>query len=911
VTDATSYSFTVPVIVRIAGLPAEAIAPFGSKKCLQQAQAILRLDTELAAIRSRIVDRLHEKIDGATAAVRHVLLAIKRDCYNGRALSARRSSADWEIFEEAVPDLASLVGQLEESLATQSKDFEEIFRTESEREIDHLLTLLNEENLRQGLALASPEVLSNVDRLRKPFASYKHKERRLIQSLLRYVSRSALKLSPFSTLTRLGLGTVVDEASPSPVQLRLAGATQKELRRIKKHVAIKYFTILRQFPAFRDRLHVQLNPSVEAVGEGRYRFIRPFHWQLNLEAREFRYFNEDQVSANLRGPLIAELLDLLQNDQPFGDLVQRVSNRLASEPTVVEPVIRKLTEIGFLLLLFPWPTNDFDPERRLLEFLERLPRDEKLDEFARNFERLLDLRDASPPVDARPRSYREIDELRLKGFRILTEALGLPDVKEEVNNKQINEDVFLLPGGDYDQDAVALISRQSAEEALACVRPLVLYSDLNYTRYELLHSLGALAERHWPGRREIGFLDLFQVAQPLWGDYVKAATASITEWKPELWNPFGLEAIVALKRLRDTVLKEMEDCMRLEGDELVLDRESAERAVGRIPDTYIPAFGPCLFVQPAGDADLWMLNHMLDGTGRFSNRYTTVMSCGLRDRFSSHLGEGGSAVSLFGEPAEMIEILCARDDHLNVHQIQTSRVLEMPGENSDLPPERRLGLRDLRVRLDGPLPILVDRSGQRLLPVFLGTNGLVGMPTLVRFLSRFGIGEFRLMHPSRPALRQDGVVTFRRLRIGNLVLRRRMWVFSPAATLGFCTGSSDAELFLAVNRWRRQHGIPDRIFVAERLQARFDLWPLHKPQYIDFTSPSFIPIFRAALESSKDELKLEEMLPTPDVFPAGEDGRKWAVEAQLESIAFHRLDPWKSQASQSRVSQGQLQIVES
>lgn len=167
------------------------------------------------------------------------------------------------------------------------------------------------------------------------------------------------------------------------------------------------------------------------------------------------------------------------------------------------------------------------------------------------------------------------------------------------------------------------------------------------------------------------------------------------------------------------------------------------------------------------------------------------------------------------------------------------------------------------------------------------------------------------MHPSRPALRQDGVITFRRLRIGNLVLRRRMWVFSPAATLGFCTGSSDAELFLAVNRWRRQHGIPDRIFVAERLQARFDLWPLHKPQYIDFTSPSFIPIFRAALESSKDELKLEEMLPTPDVFPAGEDGRKWAVEAQLESIAFHRLDPWKSQASQSRVSQGQLQIVES
>ncbi|HEY2292775.1 MAG TPA: hypothetical protein VGM86_18895 [Thermoanaerobaculia bacterium] len=461
-------------------------------------------------------------------------------------------------------------------------------------------------------------------------------------------------------------------------------------------------------------------------------------------------------------------------------------------------------------------------------------------------------------------------------------------------------------------EAVAQVSRRSAEEALACARPLVLYSDLNYTRYELLHSLQALAEQRWPGRREIGFLDLFHVAQPLWGDYVKAATAAITEWQPELWNPFGLAEILELKRLRDGVLREMEGYMRLEGDELVLDREGAERAVSRIPDLYIPAFGPCLFAQPAAPGgDLWVLNHMLDGTGRFSNRYTTVMPGGLRDRYSAHLGEGGAAVSLLGQPAEMIEILCARDDHLNVYQVQTARVLEMPGENSDLPPERRLGVRDLRVRLDEPLPVLTDRSGRRLLPVFLGTNGLVGMPTLVRFLSRFGIGEFRLMHPPRPAQKRDGLVTFRRLRIGNLVLRRRMWVFSPGVAFAGHAGLSDAELFLSVNRWRLEHGIPDRVFGAERLQAKFDLWPLHKPQYVDFTSPSFIPVLRALIESSEGELKLEEVLPASDAFPAGEDGRKWALEAQLDGIAFHRAYPWKSQAPQFQVPRGQLFSVES
>ena len=77
------------------------------------------------------------------------------------------------------------------------------------------------------------------------------------------------------------------------------------------------------------------------------------------------------------------------------------------------------------------------------------------------------------------------------------------------------------------------------------------------------------------------------------------------------------------------------------------------------------------------------------------------------------------------------------------------------------------------------------------------------------------------------------------------------------------------------------------------MQSKFDLWPLHKPQYIDFTSPSFVPVLRAVLESAPDEMKLEEMLPAPEAFPADEHGRKWAFEAQLESIAFHPILPWQ------------------
>jgi hypothetical protein len=897
----------VLVIVRIAGLPAAAMAPFGSERCMEQAGALLRLAAELAALRGQAVDRLHAEIAGAAAPARRALLAIRRDCYNARDRSLRTSSG-WSTFAQAVPELAARIGDIEERLAAQREVFAATFSSEGERELRHLLTLLADENLWQGLALASPEVLRHAGRLRKPIATHERKERRLAQSLLRYVTRAAFKLSPFSTLTRLGLATVADDGPAAPpVRIALEGATQRELRRIKKHVAVKFFTLLRDYPPFRSRLPVQLNPSAEPLGAGRYRFIKPFHWQLNRAAREFRYFNEDQVAASLRGPLVDRLPELLRHDRPFGEVVRQLAAELGSDAAVVESVLGKFLDLGFLLLRFPWASNDFDPERALLAFLRGLPPDGLLDEFAGALEHLLDLRDAAPPVESRLAGYQELDGVRMGCFRTLCDGLRLPAVKEEVNARQVNEDVLLLPGDGNPAAAVAHISRRSAVAAFASIRPLVLYSDLNYTRYELLHSLRALAGQHWPGRREIGFLDLFHRAQPLWGDYVKAATAAITEWQTELWNPFGLAEIEALERLRNGVLKGMEDCMRVEGDELVLDCAGAERAVSQIPGMYIPACGPCLFAQPAASGgDLWVLNHMLDGTGRFSNRFTTVMPAGLRDRFAANLAAGGAGASLQGEPAEMVEILCCRDDHLNVHTLQTARVLVLPGENPDLPPERCLGVRDLCVRLDEPLPFLADRSGRRLLPIFLGTNGLVGMPTLVRFLSRFGIGELRIIHPARPPLARDGVVTLRRLRIGNLVVRRQMWVFSPAAAFAGHAAATDAELYLAVNRWRLPRGIPSRVFAAERMQAKFDLWPLHKPQYLDFTSPSFVPILRSLIESSPDELKVEEVLPAPEAFPAAADGRRWAVEAQLESIAFHPVDPWRSSPPRSRIPRGGL-----
>ena len=93
------------------------------------------------------------------------------------------------------------------------------------------------------------------------------------------------------------------------------------------------------------------------------------------------------------------------------------------------------------------------------------------------------------------------------------------------------------------------------------------------------------------------------------------------------------------------------------------------------------------------------------------------------------------------------------------------------------------------------------------------------------------------------------------------------------------------QAFLAVNRWRLERRLPDRAFLAETV-TRGAGPPRRKPQYIDFTSPLFVEIFRAAVQAGAEEIELAEALPDPGGMLRGADGRSWAVEVQLDNLGF-------------------------
>jgi hypothetical protein len=317
-----------------------------------------------------------------------------------------------------------------------------------------------------------------------------------------------------------------------------------------------------------------------------------------------------------------------------------------------------------------------------------------------------------------------------------------------------------------------------------------------------------------------------------------------------------------------------------------LDSDLFAALLSRIPGRFAPSLGPCIFIQPAdASGALWVLNLLTEGTGRYGSRFTAAMDDRTRVRYVSYFSARAS--DDWGCP--LLDLRSPDVDNLNVHAAQTPFVLAMPGDVGEPSPQvRRLGLRDLMINRGEKrgLPFVTDLSGNELLPVHLGGASWEFLSTPLKILSMFGLGDVRLTsRPQSQNLRGEEVLIRERLTIGNLVVARRRWALATNSLVLSLGSISGAESFSVIDQWRREHGLPDQVVLIEKV-FRERKTVLHKPQYLDFTSPLFSSVFRQSLRENADTLIVEEMLPHPISAVCDQHGDGWVLELMLDALAL-------------------------
>jgi hypothetical protein len=884
-----------PIIVRIAGLSGSALHPFSSPGCLRHLAAEEDLEGELVAARKRLADRIAETLSGFAPEMRRFLLQVRRDGFNGRSLCKYKDRPEWTTLLRLSDGLAKRILDLEEKTAEARQTFALVYEGELERERRHLFGTLQDRGFLRGMALGSPELVTAARELAKYRESiiFSRKERKLEQTLLRFVTRSAAKLSPYSTLTAVALGTVRPEPELGGPAFQFVDGALREISlvRVNRALVDQYVMLLLTHPALREGCRVASNDTLREVEPGCWRFLRNGHWSFEAEERRFRFVQAAHVQVRLSGPLLASVREALAGGLlRYDALLVEIARRLGEgDPEFREHLaagLDRLIDVGLLDLIPPWPSHEIWLENRLLEVFRTLQGNPALAGAAVTLERLVDLEQsysATSTPELSVAALREaVDDFASEVDRI--------SGREETSKRGtgLYEDVVLVPAGGQPGDGEVLrVSARRVEELAADADLVWRYAHLYNHRHDLTHTLAAFWADRWPERREMAFLDFFQEVSPQWTDYLRF---DLTERYANLssFNPFALPSIDRLNELRRALMEKAQALMRPSPCGLELPRQDLAALLEEIPTRYRPPLGACLFVQPADpEGNWWVLNRLFEGSGRYVSRYGALLEEPSRHRFTQHF-TNRSTVEIDGEEADLLDLLFTSGSMVNLRVPQTARVLEMPGERVDLPEERRVRLSELRVHADLATESfwLTDGRGRRLLAVHMSSLNNVFLPVIIRLLSLFGPFETRQVFPRSPLTVLGETAFSERLVCGRLIIRRKRWEIALRHLPDGMLSASGADAFESVQRWRRAAGLPAHVFLFEQMHRGENKVQSYKPQYIDFSSPSLVSLFLSIARKSAEVLFFDEPLPHFSEFPLDNSGDPRAFELQIDSLAL-------------------------
>ncbi len=310
---AAARTTVAPVtVVRTAGLPVSAVDDLAAPGTVAALREAREHERAAAALAGPLGDRLYELVPTLEKRVRRAVVKLRRDVHNGRPVPVPAG-----LPAEVAADVARWAELLRQASACRAAAGAE-FAAETARAAKAMRGSLSEPEIASGLALASPEFTERL--LAAPLADAP--SARSVRSATAYLTRIALKTSPFSSLTTVGVPggerrRAINSSRPHSVALLLACLTNRRLA---------------------GRLTVTAGSGIRRVDD---------RWLATLPSRVVVHRTPARVDELVGCEAYAGLLD----DLPTGPV--RLAECFPDDPARA----RRLAEIGLLQPVLPWPSR--------------------------------------------------------------------------------------------------------------------------------------------------------------------------------------------------------------------------------------------------------------------------------------------------------------------------------------------------------------------------------------------------------------------------------------------------------------------------------------------------------------------------------------------------------------------------
>ncbi len=840
-----------------------------------------------------MVDAITETLSSFGPTDRRLLLAVKRSCFNGRDINRYSKKAEWPALLRISASLAERIVTLEEQLRAQDRALDVIYARELTRERRHVLDLIEDCRFLRGVAIGTPDLVRKV-RSQAPSliaSDFGKPPAKWEESLLRFVTRAAAKLSANSTLTSYAPGSIRRSAVARGLHFDCAPQREVSLVRLKRPQLEQFQALLMCHPAMRRRALVAWNDSVEELEPRRFRFVRDGYWKLEPDAEELLYVGRARVKVTFSNPLLGAARETLQEGAlRYDDLLARLETGLPPSTGGASDAranLEQLLQLGLLLLLPPWPLHEPWLERRISNFLRSIPKEEL---GAREIaEAIAELVAGEEAFASAPRPEVAVFEMAESYSRMMHTVAPFAGHRGHLATRtSFFEDVLCEAARDPGDDrGVFEIASAAVDEILRVVRLVSRFDGLFNLRHDVQHTLASWWRDHALARRQIPFNELAEGFAPVWRQFLKFYDAA-KESSLSTFDPLSSPALAGLRENRQWLLSRTRELVSRSPAKDSLSAPALAELLETLPRRYAPLVGSSVFLQPTNpEGSAWVLNNVNEGTGRYLSRVVPALEDSRRDRMLDHL-IARSVIDLEGEEVDLLEIKYPWMNLARAHPPQAARVLDLRGLRLDLPRERRLSLDDLVVQadLDAEAFRLVDRSGRRVLPASLSTVSDSGLPNRLRFLLMFGPGEARGVFPFAWSEGDGDVVIFNRLTCENVVTRRRSWTIAVAKLRDRVESATDRRSYVLVDRWRRSLGLPEEGYYHELASCG-----KQKPQFVRFDSPSLCRLFVSSLaRMAGGSLHFVESLPSPTDFPLDAFMERRGFELLIDQLAIRDLD---------------------
>lgn len=887
--QATGMRWRMPDVfmLRTGGLPIEIADGLALRATAAWARRVIELEHRLRADGQELADALAAAVarNLDDERLRRRLIQLRRDVYNLRhprpadpeawpaerlGTDTHRRLRDWlEAWSAYQAELAKGQTLLDEELTGQRA---------------LLARLADDPDLRAGIMLASPSLDQYLSKYLPDGRPLGKRGRRVERSLLEYAFRTACKTSPFSRLTTVSLG-VFRAGVGDLLRVEADGNAKQGRSRLNLAVLGRLSAIVLADDTVSGDLPVTVTTGWR-VEHGRIRYLRRRRMSVDdgdapvtLEAIQETLFMLPS------GRLLTDILAALDGGRVLrlADLVARLADTHGAPAEIVQ-YLRHLLRLGLLVVPnFRLDIHRDDPVRGYETALREIGTG-WADRLAERVGTVNELASGFAVQDLAGRR----DVLRAIRAELTAAHADFGRVDVPVPRTLVYEDSTLVTRAAVTADRDRW-NRDILPGLQAMARLMPIF-DANLPRR--LATKGFFLARFGPGGR---CDDVLRFAHEFQQDFFEHYNSRMMRRRPfdehnryvrqENW--FRLPEISALDDARVEVARRINEAygrLPADAEELVLDDAFMADVAAMVPDSLGPLDPRSFFLQIAdqGGRQRVVVNRVYSGMTLLFSRFAYLFQqedlAGVLRKELARLQPPGTVLA---------ELKGGYDaTNLNLHPAVTPYELVCPGELSFRPPAEQIHMDDLLIEHDPATDRVLLRSRRlnaEVIPVYLGFLLPMALPEVQQVLLNFayvGMAQLDLWAGTEVPLPDHGIAGYPRIRYRDVVLQRRMWKLHPDHLPPARTpDQSEADWFLTWARWRRDNGLPRRVFATPegsrltRAQAadgaggeggdaggRLD----HKPLYVDFDSFFSLQLLEAMARKAGTRMVLTEMLPGRD-----------------------------------------------